>query len=48
MPAFVAQLLRALPDVTPHDLRATHASWVADSHEAIGHAAGTKSGKADQ
>ncbi|WP_433389577.1 hypothetical protein [Micromonospora sp. KLBMP9576] len=21
-----------LADVTPHDLRATHASWVADSH----------------
>jgi len=21
-----------LPDVTPHDLRATHATWVADSH----------------
>ena len=21
-----------LSDVTPHDLRATHASWVADSH----------------
>ncbi|GAB3339301.1 hypothetical protein RMN56_08505 [Micromonospora halotolerans] len=30
VPAFVVQLLRE--HLTPHDLRATHASWVADSH----------------
>jgi integrase len=27
-----AVVAAALHDVTPHDLRATHASWVADSH----------------
>ncbi len=27
-----ARAAAGLPDVTPHDLRATHATWVADSH----------------
>ncbi|WP_372339057.1 tyrosine-type recombinase/integrase [Actinoplanes sp. RD1] len=36
-PGFRRRFIRAvaaagLGDVTPHDLRATHASWVADSH----------------
>ncbi|MEU7975268.1 hypothetical protein AB0B48_24845 [Micromonospora sp. NPDC049089] len=29
---FVQAVAAGLDDVTPHDLRATHASWVADSH----------------